>query len=319
MNEASVVICAYTMDRWQEAVASVHAQTRPAREIIVVIDRNEELYARAASEVKGVHVVSNTRTAGLSGGRETGTAPVTAPIVAFLDDDTVADPCWLQELLPAFDDPKVLGAGGLADPKWRGPPPNWFPPDFYWVIGFTHDWINNKDGQVRNPVGANMSIRTEVLRRSSGFASTMGRLGTGTRVSGSAEETEFCIRAKCLYPGHYWALRPGARVQHVVTSSRATWRYFIRRCIIEGTAKAQLTDLVGTGDGLSSERRYLLSVLPRAFLRACGLFLRGDQSAAGRAGAIVAGVAVTGWAYAKTRAWLLLRRSNHPKPKFSEA
>jgi hypothetical protein len=36
MTEASVVICAYTLDRWDDlkaAIVSVRNQTRPAREI----------------------------------------------------------------------------------------------------------------------------------------------------------------------------------------------------------------------------------------------------------------------------------------------
>ncbi|MER8581212.1 hypothetical protein NKG95_21290 [Mesorhizobium sp. M1423] len=45
MIDASVVICAYTFDRWDElklkrAVGSDHTQTRAPREIIVVVDNN---------------------------------------------------------------------------------------------------------------------------------------------------------------------------------------------------------------------------------------------------------------------------------------
>ncbi len=53
-----VVICAYSDDRWDElvdAVESVRTQSRPAREIVVVIDHNGPLLerARAAFEVAG--------------------------------------------------------------------------------------------------------------------------------------------------------------------------------------------------------------------------------------------------------------------------
>ena len=42
----SVIVCAYTLDRWtslQEAIASCSNQTRQPDEVIVVIDYNDEL------------------------------------------------------------------------------------------------------------------------------------------------------------------------------------------------------------------------------------------------------------------------------------
>ena len=58
----SVVICAYTEDRWDDlvaAVASVRHQTVPPHEIVVVIDYNPALLARAGAALDGVMVVAN--------------------------------------------------------------------------------------------------------------------------------------------------------------------------------------------------------------------------------------------------------------------
>ena len=49
LMSVSVVICAYTMDRWDALVAAVKtslAQSTPPDEVLVVIDYNEELYRR---------------------------------------------------------------------------------------------------------------------------------------------------------------------------------------------------------------------------------------------------------------------------------
>ena len=133
--------------------------------------------------------------------------------------------------------------------------------------------MQTRDGRIRNPIGANMSLRADVLHRAGGFTSDLGRRKLGFSVSGrariggkaeSCEETEFCIRAARLYPGGYWAYRPGARVRHAVPAQRTTWKYFVHRCLVEGTAKAVLANLAGSKDGLRAESRYVREVLPRA-------------------------------------------------------
>ncbi len=311
MIEASVVICAYTFDRWdqlKDAVASVRAQSRPPREIVIVVDGNEELLRRAAREIEGVTVVPNTQAKGLCGGRMTGADLATAPVIAFLDDDAIADPDWLEKLLEAYRDEHVLGAGGYIEPLWSGPPPAWFPPEFNWVVGCTYAGMPVRDGYVRNMIGASMSVRADVLRRAGGFAAQFGRLvpadgAAKTKLnigSGTCDDTEFCIRAARLHPGGKWAYRPEARVRHVVPAQRATWRYFVSRCRMEGNAKAMLTDLTGTKDGLGSERRFVLTLF-RAFLRNLGSSFTGQRGALARAAAICAGLGLTASAYLRTR------------------
>ena len=306
MLAVSVVICAYTLDRWDQmkaAVESVHAQTQPAHQLLLVIDGNEALRERAAREIKGATVVANELEPGLSGARMTGVQLATAPVIAFLDDDAVADPDWLEHLVAAYRDEKVLGAGGYIEPLWAASRPRWFPREFDWVIGCTYKGMPIHNGRIRNVIGANMSVRTAVLRRSGGFTTKLGRREAGVFSKGvaeSCEETEFCIRATRLHPGGYWAYCPKARVQHHVSAQRMTWRYFVRRCRMEGTAKGVLAAITGSKDGLASERRYIF-ILLRSFLQELASVFRGEGHAAFRAGAIFAGLAITASAYFSTR------------------
>src|SRR5438105_3338774 len=86
----SVVICAYTEDRWDDvlaAVSSVRGQRVEPHEIIVVVDHNPALYARLKLALPEVIVVPNQQAQGLSGGKNTGVAAARGDIVAFLDDD----------------------------------------------------------------------------------------------------------------------------------------------------------------------------------------------------------------------------------------
>src|SRR3954451_11811986 len=137
----SVVICAYSDERWDDLVAaieSVRRQTVPALEMIVVIDRNPGLLDRVKATMPDVIAMPNEDEGGAGGARNTGVAAAKGEIIAFLDDDAEADPDWLEQLLPSFDDPKVLGIGGHIDPKWMAPRPSWFPDEFGWVLGCSY-------------------------------------------------------------------------------------------------------------------------------------------------------------------------------------
>jgi glycosyltransferase involved in cell wall biosynthesis len=315
----SVVICAHTLDRWDDltcAVASVREQGTAAHEIIVVIDNNEALRQRASHELAGATVLANALRPGLSGARMTGADHASGTVIAFLDDDAAAAPGWLESLMEAYRDPAVLGAGGPVEPNWRAPRPSWFPGEFDWVVGCTYDGMDVRNGRIRNPIGANMSVRADVLRRAGGFSAHLGRRKLGFSVSGrariigkaeSCEETELCIRAAVLHPGGYFAYREKARVHHAVPAQRTAWKYFVHRCLVEGAAKAALTALAGSS-GLGTEGRYVREVLPRAVARNLKAALRGEAGAASRAGAIIAGLTLTAFSYVMTRfanAWAL--------------
>ncbi|HEX5692767.1 MAG TPA: glycosyltransferase family 2 protein, partial [Roseiflexaceae bacterium] len=100
--DVSVVICAHTAARWDvllQAVASLETQTIPPREILLVIDHNPEMLERVREELPGVTALENTGTRGTSGARNTGITAAGGAIVAFLDDDALAAPDWIEQLL----------------------------------------------------------------------------------------------------------------------------------------------------------------------------------------------------------------------------
>ncbi|MGH8921245.1 MAG: glycosyltransferase family 2 protein, partial [Actinomycetes bacterium] len=134
----SVIICAYTEQRWDdlvEAVASVRRQTAPPEEILLVIDHCPALLRRAAGELDSVRVVPNHNQQGLSGARNTGLELASGEIVAFLDDDAAAAADWVARLLASYADPQVAGVGGRVRPNWHKKRPAWFPTEFDWVVG----------------------------------------------------------------------------------------------------------------------------------------------------------------------------------------
>ena len=293
----SVIICAYTEDRWDDlcaAVGSVRNQSVPAHELIVVIDHNDSLLTRARAAFADAQVLANRHEQGLSGARNTGVEIATGDVVVFLDDDARADRDWLARLLPWFDDPNVGGVGGLIEPAWDEGRPRAFPGEFNWVIGCSYTGLPEQAGPVRTMLGANMSFRRAPVIDASGFVSGIGRIGTNPL---GCEETELCIRMSQRDPRMTFIFEPAARVQHRVPRARTSWRYFVRRCCAEGRSKAQVDARVGRR-ALETERVHAAKVLPRGVLRELGAALRGDIAGLWRAAAIVVGLAITALGYA---------------------
>src|SRR3954471_8324428 len=111
----SVVVCAYTdarSDELLEALRSLRRQTRAPSEVIVVIDHNTELLGWVRAHAPDVLTIANRKERGLSGARNSGVRAARGDIVAFLDDDAVANPDWIEQLSATYRDPAILGVGG---------------------------------------------------------------------------------------------------------------------------------------------------------------------------------------------------------------
>ncbi len=298
IGSISVVICAYTEERWLDlvaAVASIRNQTLQPREIIAVIDHDPQLLARARDELKAVTVVENRGLRGLSGARNSGIAVASGDVIAFIDEDATASPDWLVWLSRHYSDPQVLGVGGAIEPVWQSGRPKWFPSEFDWVVGCTYRGMPETAHRVRNLIGCNMSFRREVFQRIAGFRSGIGRIGT---YPAGCEETELCIRLNQHQSQAQLLYEPRSQVFHQVPSGRARWRYFVSRCYAEGFSKALVSRFVGTSDGLSSERVYALRTLPRGILRGLAdAIRRHDMTGLARAAVIVIGLTVTAIGY----------------------
>jgi GT2 family glycosyltransferase len=268
-SRVSVVICAYTTERWarlRAAVNSVLQQSPPPDELLVVIDHNRALEDRAREhlEPRGVKVVASLGPQGLSGARNTGTGFAQGEVVVFLDDDAAAEPGWLAHLVKHYADPVVLGVGGQVVPHWEHGVPAWFPPEFAWVVGCSYTGLPTSTAEVRNPIGASMSFRRTVLERVGGFSSTLGRVGTCPL---GCEETDLSIRARQAFPGGAILHEPKAVVHHHVPAARAEVGYFRSRCWSEGMSKAEVRRATPGPGVLGVERSYVTRTLAGAAAR----------------------------------------------------
>ncbi|WP_433029721.1 glycosyltransferase family 2 protein [Actinomycetospora sp. CA-053990] len=295
----SVVICAYTDERWDDVLAAVSSvadrQSVAPHEVIVVVDHNPALRDRLEDALPGAVVVANAQVRGLSGAKNTGVAASTGEVVAFLDDDAVAGTEWVRTFAEGYDDPAVLGVGGLTLPRWTTDRPVWFPEEFDWVVGCT--FVGREVGAVRNLLGGNASFRREAFDIAGGFPTHIGRTAARARPLG-CEETEFCIRLASHRPGARFVYDPRAVIWHRVPAVREGFRYFRARCYAEGLSKALVARSVGATAALAAERSYAAVTLRRGVVRGVAQAWRGDRGGLARAGAITAGLLTTTAGYA---------------------
>ncbi len=305
----TVVVCAYTLDRWTDLRDGVLEAARQLRDsgrkgrVLVVVDHNDELLTRSA-ELAGpfVDVIANARRRGLSGGRNTAIGLVDTDVIVFLDDDATPEPGWLNHLLAPFADREVLITGGAATPRWPdgATRPVSLPAapsgrgELDWVVGCTYEGQPTALAPVRNVMGCNMAFRTSVFDTAGLFGEDLGRVG---RVPYGCEETELCIRATRHHPDAGILFEPRSRVHHHVSPDRLKWNYLWRRAYAEGISKAAVTERTSHQASLSTEMSYATRILPRGFLRELLSAPRTRGRGLGGAFAIASALAMTGVGY----------------------
>ncbi|MEA3485991.1 MAG: glycosyltransferase family 2 protein [Candidatus Aerophobetes bacterium] len=262
----SIVLCTHRSERYEdfvEAINSLNAQSyeNEKLEIVVVVDGNRELYDRILKsgieeadkvEVK-VKVILNEKNMGLSESRNKGIKEAKGDVIAFFDDDAVADEDWLKELERMYREYDAIAAGGRLMPKWITKKPKLLPEEYYWLVGATHKGFPEEVTEVRNTFGSNLSFKAEVLKALGGFRSEMGVKGKGLL---QGEETELCERMREKF-GRGVVYNPEAIVYHKVFPERLRMRFLLRRAFWQGYSKRLMKEL---GYSISEEYRFVKSL-----------------------------------------------------------
>ena len=114
MTEAPISVIIVSRHRAKALVRCIVALTQqdhPRFEVIVVADPD------AIAQVQAMGLTLKLipfDQANISAARNAGLALAAAPVVAFIDDDAVAEPTWLSRLTAPFDVPGVIAATGFV-------------------------------------------------------------------------------------------------------------------------------------------------------------------------------------------------------------
>lgn len=247
----SVVIC--THNRAQllpQAIESIVAQHVPTSkyEIVIVDNASSDNTAQVVKEKFGhldhVRYVFEANL-GVSHARNAGWKAAQGKYVAYLDDDAIANPNWLDVMLQTFEtvDPKPDGIAGKVILKWETSQP---------------EWVTNRSTQeclaAFDPspaprflyhnecfVEANVVFLREILEKLQGFSTTLGRQGVhaqGHRRTHILSHEGVDFFWKMQQAGYTMYYVPDMYIHHCIASSRLTPDWFYRCAFGQGISIA---------------------------------------------------------------------------------
>ena len=281
----SVIVCTYRSDNFEnvlDVVVSLLNQTYRKTEIIIVVDGNERLREKLATTYNtqdNIQVVASEESIGVSGARNLGIRRARGDILAFIDDDSVAEKRWIESLVNTYQKSDAIAVGGTVLPIWLAKKPDYLPEELYWLVGLTYDGFA-KEGvtEVRNALGANMSFKREVFEKVGSFSQDFGFARKGASYI-QAEEPEFALRMKNKF-GKGFIYNPEFVVYHKVSKQKTRLRILLKRAFYQGYSKALLKRLSPSPKPLATEEVYLkdllLKYIPRRTRR---VFLRSNPLA----------------------------------------
>jgi glycosyltransferase involved in cell wall biosynthesis len=161
-------------------------------------------------------------------------------LLAFTDDDVLAEPWWIESLVGAFAETNCDFVTGRILPWWETAPPWWLSRPLYGALsvldnGETRLAIGAGSGSDVMALGGNTAVRSHVIARLGGLRTDLGSL-QGTLRTG--EDHEFFLRM--VHAGCRGTYEPTAVVRHWVPRQRLTPTYFWRWLYQNGRAVARL-------------------------------------------------------------------------------
>lgn len=248
-TQISAIICTHNRDVYLgAAIDSLLEQDFTADFEVVVVDngsgdRTREVVEQRAANPRLKYIFEPT--IGLSVARNTGAGVASSDILAYLDDDAVASPQWLQVLYSAYqNNSKLAIAGGKVTLLWpQGiQPPRWLSPGLASNLGAYDlgDSMIYIEQPGSTPRGLNYSLRRSFLAEIGGFDPKLGRVGKNLLSNEELQMTEFALQR-----GWQVAYLPTALVAHNVAPERLKRSWFLNRGWWQGISECYREQLAG--------------------------------------------------------------------------
>lgn len=247
--QISAIICTHNRDNYLgAAIDSLLGQDFSGEFEVIVVDngssdRTREITEERATNPRLKYIFEPIL--GLSVARNTGAKEAKSQILAYLDDDAVASPSWLQVLYDAYQQNSQLAiAGGKVTLIWPAnvQPPKWLSAGLAGNLGAYDlgDTVVDIDKPGLTPRGLNYSIRRQFLTEIGGFDPQLGRVGKNLLSNEELQMTELALKR-----GWQVAYLPAALVAHNVAPERINRSWFLNRGWWQGISECYREQLAG--------------------------------------------------------------------------
>ncbi|OGR56448.1 MAG: hypothetical protein A2X36_04010 [Elusimicrobia bacterium GWA2_69_24] len=236
-QSVTVSVVIPTLDRREElqaCVESVLAQTAVPAEVLVVDNGSSDGSADMLAAVFGTRVrVLQEPQRGVAYARNRGIAEAKGEIVAFIDDDSRADPRWLDRLLACLEETGAAGAGGPAEPRWEAAPPALIAGSAKALSYLGVFTLGGARRRLERPqdflIGTNCAFRREIFESGHRFHPPVWG---GPAVF---EDVEFSRRVAAERPVYF---EPAAVVRHLIPAAKTALGCISRTAFFSGRQKA---------------------------------------------------------------------------------
>ncbi len=236
MNEpiVSVVICSYNRAAYIPlALQSLTAQTAGATtfETIIVDNNSSDDTAAVCAAFIAAHPgfsiqYFTEKKQGSSFARNTGAAVAKGALLCFMDDDAVAFPDYIDNIIRFFKQyPQANAMGGRIIPRYIPAQPKWISHHVASLVGnFDYSNTVTEFAAERYPLESNMIVAKKDFDAIKGFSAEIPGVQGTLRIGG--EGKDFFMRLKALGKTVYYA--PDVMVEHIVEVAKLTPEYLYR-------------------------------------------------------------------------------------------
>lgn len=279
--KVSAVICSYNRARFIiDAVESIFGQEydKNLYEVIVVDNNSTDNTVQLLAAYKVKHPEYNfsyyvEHNQGVAYTRTRCAKEAKGEIVAYLDDDSTAQPGWLASIAGFFDaHPATWSVGGKITPRFLTGIPDWYSKYFFGLVGNFDQGPNIKQMTgARYPCGANMAFRKKVFDEIGYFNTDLGRRGTSLLAN---EEKDIYLRI--LAHHHDVHYLPHVEVLHSVEANKFDKAYVRRHSM--GIGGGERLRLKGQPFALFMKFIEYVAKWSYAVVYGIGFLLRGQWS-----------------------------------------
>jgi glycosyltransferase involved in cell wall biosynthesis len=187
-----------------------------------------------------------------------------AEVLAFLDDDVIVEPTWLQNLTSGLHNGQWAGAGGRIVLEWPIPLPPWLSTEGLYARTPFPDFDEGPKAKelTKPPFGTNMAFRKAAFENHGCFRTDLGP-SPSREVPCSDDDTEFGHRL--MAAGERLRYEPSAVVYHPIPPDRINKKYFLNWWFDEGRASVRAF-------GIRPGTKWYFAGVPLYLIRSLGLW-----------------------------------------------